>query len=161
VGYFDMSSTYLPLPSDPRNAGHEPSGDERPPGYWVEIKNELDFGDVNARNKRVVHLQSKGFSSEQADAHWEIDQFSQATLERAILNWNLTKREDMRDIELPVNATNIAHLRHSDATYILAEIMRRNPTETDESGKANGSEAITKLSTVGRGSSRKQRASAG
>jgi hypothetical protein len=163
MGYFDTAITTLPLPSDPRNADSEISTNgTRPPGYWVEIK-ELDFGDTNYRNKRIVRLSSKGLAGAIADAsaEWEIDQFSQATLERAIVAWNLTKREGNIDVELPINPANIGKLRQSDAAFVLSEVMKLNVVpDADPVGKASASGAITRPSTDGQALSRKPRASA-
>lgn len=158
VGYFDTETTILPLPSDPRNEGAQPSNDgSRPPGYWVEIKDELDFGDTNYRNKRIVRLSSKGLAGaiSDANAEWEIDQFSQATLERAIVGWNLN---DQR----PTPAT-IQSLKQRDAAYILKEIMERNVvpgTEDGIEGKAAASAPTMKRSTSALARFPKQRASA-
>lgn len=146
MGYFDATTSILPLPSDPRNKEALPSSDgSRPPGYWVEIKDELNFGDTNYRNKRIVRLSSKGLSGAIADANaeWEIDQFSQATLERAIVGWNLND-------QVPTQAT-IATLKQRDATFILTEVMKRNVVPGSEDGllgKAEGSAPTTKLSLV-------------
>jgi hypothetical protein len=153
MGYFDITTTVLPLPSDPRNKGIEPRPGltkDEVPGYWVEIKDELDFGDISYRNKRVIRLQSKGFTNlNDAVGSWEIDQFSQATLERAIVEWNLDQGAGRQKAVLPVKSDTVAMLKSSDAAYLLAEVMKRNLSSSDEAdqeGKAAASSATTKPS---------------
>ena len=146
MGYFDRKLIVLPLPTDPRNAGIELRDDletDAVPGYWVKIKDKLDFGDVSYRNKRVVHVTSKGVAgTDDAATEWELDQFGQATLERGIVAWN---------IEAQLRPEFIQQMDWRDATFIVGEIGRRNPMVQDAVGKENGNSDTpppSKASTV-------------
>jgi hypothetical protein len=158
MGYFDITTSVIPLPSDPRNAGIEPReglAEADVPGYWVKIKDELDFGDINYRTKQVVRLETKGVANlDQASARWELEQFSLATLERAIIEWNLDQGSGKQGVILPVKADNIRLLKNSDATFILGFVMKRNPTDGDPEGKVSDSDSTTKPSMDDPASSR-------
>lgn len=129
MGYFTNATEKLALPSDPRNEGWTKESEESIPGYFVEIKGRLLFGDTQYRNQKVVQVEGKGLNVSDAVSKYELSAFAQATLERGIVAWNL---DDDAGAVLPVNSANIRLLNDTDAGYIVQSINERNPQRTTE-----------------------------
>lgn len=122
MGYFSKETVRLTLPSDET--------------CWVDIKAKLKAGDVRYRDSQTMraHMTAndQGVTSE-LQTEFELGAMRAATLERAIVAWNLTDEDDQ---PVPVRPEWIAELNEQDAAYIYEEINRLNPARSAQEKNA-------------------------
>jgi len=124
------------------------SPEDEPKKYWVKIKPKLNFGDAQYRLSKTMQIDMDLASAQdggdpEMKADYQAHAMNQATLERAIMDWNLTEPiideagnpvldEDGTPREKPMDLTpeNIQRLWEEDSEHILGEIRARNPTKS-------------------------------
>ena len=118
MGYFKSETVRLYLPSNPA---------DDPERFWVDIKAKLKAGDIRYRNSQTMkaHMNATSDGTDpQMQTEIELGAMQAATLERAIVAWNLT---DEADKPVGITPEAIAELDQEDAEFIAAEINQRNP----------------------------------
>jgi hypothetical protein len=155
VAYFTKPTVVVAFPSDERNTAWLATPEtEResstPPGFYARVKPRLTFGDVRERNRRLLHVHSKGVADvDAAITDWDIAEFHTATLERVVKSWNLTSEKDGQDVSVEVNPKTIGELDDDDARAILDVVLKREvPNRNDPLPPAGDSEGTTSTSTV-------------